>query len=84
MKNRNVDMIKKLLTISSYVLLVCGSAAIADDRPTSGDIKYIRGPKNAEDILPLGRKPGHPLFWKKTWTPIVPACSCLRLSHLLH
>jgi hypothetical protein len=54
MKKRNLDMIKKLLTISTSILLVCGSAAIADDRPTSGDIKYICGPKNAEDILSLG------------------------------
>jgi hypothetical protein len=54
MKKRNLDMKKKLLTISTSILLVCGSAAIADDRPNSGDIKYIRGPKNAEDILSLG------------------------------
>jgi hypothetical protein len=45
---------KKLLILTSYILLVCGCAAIADDRPNSGDIKYICGPKNAEDILPLG------------------------------
>jgi len=54
MKKLNSNMIQKLLILSSYILLVCGSAAIADDRPNSGDIKYIYGPKNAEDILPLG------------------------------
>jgi len=47
-------MIQKLLIFISYILLVCGSTSIADDRPNTGDIKYICGPKNAEDILPLG------------------------------
>ena len=47
-------MIKKLLILCSSFLLVCGGAAIADDCPSSGDLKYICGPKNAEDILPLG------------------------------
>jgi hypothetical protein len=54
MKNRNSNMMQKLLISISCFLLVCGSAAIADDRPNSGDLKYICGLKNAEDILPLG------------------------------
>jgi hypothetical protein len=56
-KKRNLHMIQKLLILSGYIILVCGSAAIADDRSNSGDLKYIRGPKNAEDILPLGDTP---------------------------
>jgi len=47
-------MIQKLLILSSSILLVCGSAAIADDSSNSGNLKYIRGLRNAEDILPLG------------------------------
>jgi len=50
-------MILKLLVLSSYIILVCGSAAIADDCSNSGELKYICGPKNAEDILPLGDSP---------------------------
>lgn len=45
---------QKLLIFISYILIVCGSAAIADDRPDSGGIKYLHGPRNAEDIQPLG------------------------------
>ena len=47
-------MTKKLLILISYILLVCGGAAIAEDLPNSGELKYICGPENAEDILPLG------------------------------
>jgi hypothetical protein len=54
MKKPSLKMVKKLLILTSYILLVCGSAAIADDRQNSGDIKYICGPQNAEDVLPLG------------------------------
>ena len=47
-------MTQKLLILCGFIILVCGSSAIADDCPDSGDLKYICGPKNAEDILPLG------------------------------
>ena len=47
-------MIKKLLILISFIMLVCVGTAIADDCSNSGDLRYICGPKNAEDILPLG------------------------------
>ncbi len=47
-------MIKKLLPLCGYIILVCLSTAIADDYSEPGDLKYICGLKNAEDILPLG------------------------------
>lgn len=36
------------------ILLFCGNAAAADDCQDSGNMKFICGPVNAEDILPLG------------------------------
>jgi len=54
MKNRKINMIQKLAIFMSYILMVCGSTVIADDRPVSGDIKYLQGPRNAEDLQPLG------------------------------
>ncbi len=47
-------MIKKLLRFTGFILLVCGSTVSAGDYINSGDLKYICGPINAEDILPLG------------------------------
>jgi len=44
----------KLVAFITYILMVCASTAIAGDRPDSGDIKYLHGPKNAEDLQPLG------------------------------
>jgi hypothetical protein len=54
MKNRKMNIIPKLVILISYILMVCGSAAVSDDRPDSGDLKVIYGPQNAEDILPIG------------------------------
>jgi hypothetical protein len=56
-RKRVLHMIQRLLILSGCTMLICGSAAIADDRSNSGDIKYLCGPKNAEDILPLGDTP---------------------------
>lgn len=54
MKNRKLNMMPKLVILISYILMICGSTAIADDRPDSSGLKIIKGPQNAEDILPLG------------------------------
>src|SRR4030042_811421 len=54
MKNRNLNILSKLMMLISYILMVCGSAAVADDSRNSGDLKIIYGPQNAEDILPIG------------------------------
>jgi hypothetical protein len=54
MKNLKSNMMQKLVIFISCILMVCGSTAIADDGPDSGDIKYLQGPKNAEDLQPLG------------------------------
>ncbi len=51
---KHLNSMQKLLIFISYILMVCGSAAIADDRPDSGGITYLQGPRNAEDIQPLG------------------------------
>jgi hypothetical protein len=56
-RKRKSHFIQRLLILSSCTMLIWGSAAIADDRLNSGDLKYICGPKNAEDILPLGDTP---------------------------
>lgn len=47
-------IIRKLLVFSACFLLLYGSSVIADDCQGSGTLKYICGPINAEDILPLG------------------------------
>jgi len=54
MRNRTLNMMPNLLIVIGYILMVYGSAAIADDRTDSGGLKIIKGPQNAEDILPLG------------------------------
>ena len=46
-------MIQKLL-FASFILIICGITVSADDCKDSGNLKYICGPRNAEDILPLG------------------------------
>ena len=46
-------MIPKLL-LTGFILLICGITVIADECKNSGELKYICGPVNAEDILPLG------------------------------
>jgi hypothetical protein len=47
-------MIKKRLFLIGCILLVCGCVKTADVCQASDDLKYIYGPRNAEDILPLG------------------------------
>jgi len=54
MKNLKLNSIQKLLIFISYMLMVCASTAIAGDSPDFGDIKYLQGPRNAEDLQPLG------------------------------
>lgn len=55
MRKRNLNMVKKLLIMCvSYIIFVCGNSAIADDCSNFGDLKYICGLINAEDILPIG------------------------------
>ncbi|MGD9160358.1 MAG: hypothetical protein PVG39_18220 [Desulfobacteraceae bacterium] len=47
-------MLKKLMVSAGFILIICGTTVSADDCRDSGDLKYICGPINAEDILPLG------------------------------
>jgi hypothetical protein len=54
MINWKYNIIKKFLILVIYILMICGGAVVADDRPESGKLKVIYGPQNAEDILPLG------------------------------
>jgi hypothetical protein len=54
MKNRKSNMMPKLVILTSYILMVFGIKAVADDQLDFGDLKIIKGPQNAEDILPLG------------------------------
>jgi len=54
MKKRKLNMMPKLVILISYILMVSGNAAIADDSQNSGDLKIIKGPQNTEDILPIG------------------------------
>ena len=44
----------KLLVLISCILMVRWNAAVADEPLGSGDIKYLQGPLNAEDMQPLG------------------------------
>ena len=50
-------MKKKLIVLAGFILIVYGIAVNGDDCKTSGNLKYICGPRNAEDILPLGNTP---------------------------
>jgi hypothetical protein len=54
MKNRNLNTISELITVISFFLMIFGGATAADDNKNSGNLKIIKGPQNAEDILPLG------------------------------
>jgi len=54
MKNRNLNMIPELIIVISFFLMICGGTAAADEHQNSGNLKIIKGPQNAEDILPLG------------------------------
>jgi hypothetical protein len=54
MKNRKSNMMPGLMILICLILMICGSAAAADDRGNPGDLKIIYGPQNAEDILPIG------------------------------
>ena len=54
MKNKKINMIPKLVILITLILPVCGSNAFAGDLQNSSDLKIIKGPQNAEDILPIG------------------------------
>lgn len=54
MKKLRQDMIRKIPALFICLAIFYGSAVSADDRQDSDLLKYIRGPINAEDILPLG------------------------------
>jgi hypothetical protein len=54
MKNQNLNMIQELIILITLFLMICGGMAAADDHKNSGNLKIIKGLKNAEDILPLG------------------------------
>ena len=54
MNNKKLKNVYKLLVLISCILMVCWNTAVADEPSNSGDIKYLKGPLNAEDMLPLG------------------------------
>ncbi|HSW39633.1 MAG TPA: hypothetical protein VLL97_09105, partial [Acidobacteriota bacterium] len=54
MKNVTSNSMYKPAILIISILMVCGCTAVKDDRPDSGAIQYLQGPKNAEDFLPLG------------------------------
>lgn len=54
MKSKKINMILKLVILITLILPVCGRTAVAEDLRNSGDLKIIKGPQNAEDILPIG------------------------------
>ncbi len=54
MKNKKINIVPKLVILITLILPVCGSNAFAGDLQNSEDLKIIKGPQNAEDILPLG------------------------------
>jgi hypothetical protein len=54
MKNFKLSMISKLMILITVILMVSAGTAIADDLRNSGDLEIIKGPQNAEDILPIG------------------------------
>jgi len=54
MLNRKLNLTQKLTILISCMLMFCVSTAIAGDSPDLGDLRIIKGPQNAEDILPLG------------------------------
>jgi hypothetical protein len=54
MNNKKLRSVYKLLVLISCILMVCCNIAVADEHPDSGDIKYLKGPLNVEDMLPLG------------------------------
>jgi hypothetical protein len=54
MKDRKSKMVSKLVRLISFILMFCAGSAVADDRQNPGELKIIKGPQNAEDILPLG------------------------------
>ena len=54
MKDRKSNMASRLVILISFILLVCVNSAFAVDHRNSYDLKTIKGPQNAEDILPLG------------------------------
>jgi hypothetical protein len=47
-------MIKKLVILAGFIVVICGITISADDCKDSNELKYICGPVNSEDILPLG------------------------------
>ena len=51
------NMVKQLIILAGFILIICANTVSADDCKGSGDLKYICGPINAEDILPLGDTP---------------------------
>ena len=53
MKKQNLNIMPKLMILISLILIVFINNAIADEHQNSGNLKIIKGPQNAEDILPL-------------------------------
>jgi hypothetical protein len=54
MKIMKFNRMHTLVLLIISILTVYGCTAHVDDRPDSGEINYLRGPKNAEDFLQLG------------------------------
>jgi hypothetical protein len=54
MKNFKLSIISTLMILITVTLMVSAGTAKADDLRNSGDLKIIKGPQNAEDILPIG------------------------------
>jgi hypothetical protein len=50
----NLKIIWRFLIFSAIIFLISVKGVIADDCKASGDLNFICGPINAEDILPLG------------------------------
>jgi hypothetical protein len=54
MKNKDLNMILKLMILTTLILMICVGTVAADENQNSGNLKIIEGPQNAEDILPIG------------------------------
>ena len=54
MKNKKINIIPKLVILITLILPIWISTAVAGDLQNYGNLKIIKGPQNAEDILPLG------------------------------
>ncbi|MFC1840878.1 SMP-30/gluconolactonase/LRE family protein [Thermodesulfobacteriota bacterium] len=54
MKNLNLNKIPELIILISLFMMTFGVTAAADNHQSSGNLKIIKGPQNAEDILPIG------------------------------